>query len=374
MRESVTYFLPIERASLEEVQRQSRLIQENELAGCFGDSIPALLAVINRQRQIVYANRCLANFLKVDSVDALYGLRPGEALGCIHAYNTSCGCGTTEFCRTCGAAHAIIAGQSGRMDVQECRITRQNAEALDLKVWTNPVSLNGDSLLFFSALDISNEKRRQTLERIFFHDMLNTAGGLLGLTTILRHTPEEHSEDLKKKVSDLSQEIIDEIHMQRDLVAAENHELTVHLQDIETLDILWEIKERFQCQDLAYRRSLRINASQNIHFTSDPLLLKRILSNMVKNALEASREDDVITLGSLQIGQQVHFWVHNPQIIPQDVRLQVFQRSFSTKGQGRGLGTYAIRLIGEHYLKGQVSFTSTPEEGTIFSIFLPLNS
>jgi signal transduction histidine kinase len=57
--------------------------------------------------------------------------------------------------------------------------------------------------------------------------------------------------------------------------------------------------------------------------------------------------------------------------MPRDVQLQVFQRFFSTKGAGRGLGTYSIRLLTERYLKGNVSFTSSPEEGTTFRVCYP---
>ncbi len=56
--------------------------------------------------------------------------------------------------------------------------------------------------------------------------------------------------------------------------------------------------------------------------------------------------------------------------MPEDARLQVFQRSFSTKGPGRGLGTYRIRLLTEKYLKGRVSFATGPE-GTTFTAEYP---
>ena len=55
----------------------------------------------------------------------------------------------------------------------------------------------------------------------------------------------------------------------------------------------------------------------------------------------------------------------------QEAQLQVFQRSFSTKGRGRGLGTYSVKLLSERYLGGRVSFSSTPEAGTVFRLFLP---
>jgi CheY-like chemotaxis protein len=54
------------------------------------------------------------------------------------------------------------------------------------------------------------------------------------------------------------------------------------------------------------------------------------------------------------------------------VQLQMFQRSFSTKGRGRGIGTYSVKLLTEKYLKGRVAFTSDPLTGTTFSVMVPL--
>ncbi|MCC6352468.1 MAG: ATP-binding protein, partial [Verrucomicrobiae bacterium] len=63
--------------------------------------------------------------------------------------------------------------------------------------------------------------------------------------------------------------------------------------------------------------------------------------------------------------------VHNTGHMPRHVQLQLFKRSFSTKGEGRGLGTYSMKLLGEHYLRGTVDFTSTPESGTTFRVTFP---
>jgi sensor histidine kinase regulating citrate/malate metabolism len=51
--------------------------------------------------------------------------------------------------------------------------------------------------------------------------------------------------------------------------------------------------------------------------------------------------------------------------------LQLFQRSFSTKGEGRGLGTYSIKLLTERILNGKVSFTSSMDDGTTFRVLIP---
>ena len=107
-------------------------------------------------------------------------------------------------------------------------------------------------------------------------------------------------------------------------------------------------------------------------FLTDPTLLRRVVGNMVKNGLEGSAENETVRLSCQSSKTGIEFLVHNPQFMPRHVQLQVFQRSFSTKGKNRGLGTYSMKLLGEQYLRGKVSFTSYPEGGTTFRIWLPL--
>lgn len=52
----------------------------------------------------------------------------------------------------------------------------------------------------------------------------------------------------------------------------------------------------------------------------------------------------------------------------------VFQRSFSTKGEGRGLGTYSMNLIVRKYLRGKIDFLTGEKEGTTFYIGLPVKN
>ena len=105
---------------------------------------------------------------------------------------------------------------------------------------------------------------------------------------------------------------------------------------------------------------------------TDARLLARVLGNMVKNALEATPSGGVVTVRCTNPVGQVAFSVHNESVMPEEVRLQVFHRSFSTKARaGRGIGTYSMKLFGEHYLGGSVEFASRDGEGTTFTITLP---
>jgi sensor histidine kinase regulating citrate/malate metabolism len=87
---------------------------------------------------------------------------------------------------------------------------------------------------------------------------------------------------------------------------------------------------------------------------------------MVKNALEASKKGERVTLGCKEVENGIEFFVHNPDYIPPRIQLQIFNRSFSTKGKNRGLGTYSMKLLTEKYLQGRVSFVTDKEKGTTF--------
>jgi signal transduction histidine kinase len=78
-----------------------------------------------------------------------------------------------------------------------------------------------------------------------------------------------------------------------------------------------------------------------------------------------------VELGAEEHPDRFVFWCHNAQAIPRAIQLQLFQRSFSTKGPGRGIGTYSIRLLTERYLGGTVVLSSEPETGTRFELSFP---
>ena len=138
-----------------------------------------------------------------------------------------------------------------------------------------------------------------------------------------------------------------------------------------TSDLLDKILKGFECQEIAADKHLSVfDWSENIEIECDKLIIRRILVNLIKNALEASKEGQKIMLGCKLENEQIVFKVYNENVIPKDVHLQLYHRSFSTKGLGRGLGPYSVKLLTEKYLKGNVSFTSNNEEATALSAYI----
>jgi nitrogen-specific signal transduction histidine kinase len=390
-----TAFAPAEKAAQEEIRRQYQKLAELPFVRDFLDAVPNMSVVLNEQRQIVFANRAFAEFLGIkdggellgkshcEAFNCLYadvlGQRPGEAVGCIRSRMTEGGCGTTMFCKTCGAVISILNSQKLRtLDIQECRMIcgeeGPDEKALDLRVWSRPIDVQGEFFTVFSVVDISNEKRRKVLERIFFHDVLNTAGGVKGLADLLVETglSEAEIKDISSMISESADQLIEEISAQRMLSAAETGDLKVSTQELHSLELLYRIIRQFHSHSTARGKLLVVDEkAEHFEFVSDPVLLRRVLINLVKNALEAVSEGEVVTMGSFVDGDSVCFTVHDAAVMPPEVQMQVFSRSFSTKGSGRGLGTYSIKLISEKYLKGYASFVSNEKEGTRFTVRYP---
>jgi nitrogen-specific signal transduction histidine kinase len=368
-----TQFAPAKRASLGEIQRQAALFHGLNLLEDFVNSVPALLFIINNERQIVYANELVYETLSIKKKSELLGQRIGEAIGCIHATETSMGCGTTEYCRECGAVKSILISQKGTANEQECRIIRgQGLGALDFKIDCTPLKIQSESFTVFIATDIADRKRKEALQRVFFHDLLNIITGLQGYMELCPEANETERQEFITASHQLVMMLVNEITGQRELMNAEEGGVVTHPVPIQSINFLEDVKKLYEGYATVREMKLVISDnSDNVVVTTDKALLQRIVGNMIKNALEASARNDSITLGCISHNQEVEFWIHNKSFMPRDVQLQIFQRSYSTKGVGRGLGTYSMRLFGEKFLGGKLSFISSMNDGTTFRITLP---
>lgn len=369
-----TEFAPAERADQRSIEAANRAIASSAMLVTILDALPEQVYILNRQRQIVFGNRAATDLAESLGCTSVLGLRPGELLACRTALESASGCGTAEACRTCGAVQAILDAGGGQRSNQECRISRQadfGPEALDLRISATPFKWENEELVLFVANDIADEKRRQILERVFFHDIMNTAGGISSLAGMLSAGDLSFAE-VKDDLAIASDTLVQEIKSQRILVAAENNALAVRPGPLESGAFLDALVHTFRNHEVARGKLIRIAPGSAGHpFTSDDALLSRVVGNLLKNALEATDVGGTVTLACTTADAEITFTCHNPGAMPRNVQHQVFLRSFSTKGSDRGIGTYSIKLLTEKYLGGRVTFVSDEGRGTTFTIALP---
>lgn len=369
-----TYFAPAGRDAPEELKRRATLVQNTPLLQMIMDALPPPVVILNQHRQILACNRALLELLDVD-VEQLIGKRTGEVMGCTFSRGEPDGCGTTEHCLTCGAVAAVLESQQLRSRAtRECRLTLDttiDGGARDLRVTATAVEVHGELFTVCTIEDISQQKRLSVLGRIFFHDVLNTAGAVQGYVRLLEEELPTELEELRL-LGDLASRLIEEIESQRDLMAAEAGDLDMESGPVRPVELLEDLRTLYSGHPVAKRREIRLTDIWGGHLITDARLLARVLGNMIKNALEATDVGGTVVIRCVRQGKKVAFSVQNPSVMPEEVQLQVFQRSFSTKAKsGRGIGTYSMKLLGEHYLGGRVEFTSEQSTGTTFTITLP---
>ena len=374
-----TKFAPAERLSHDEIVRQNHELMISGLIMAVTESTNTYFMILNKYRQIIYANNELLDLINSTS-DKVLGQRPGEILNCVNSGKTEGGCGTHEFCRECGAVNAIMEALKGIPSKKECRITSKTSEgeyqSYDLSVKAYPFDLDRAQNILVSVLDISDKKRRDILERTFFHDILNDVSGIYGASYLLLNKDLNRDSEIYERASTIYNAVnglVEEIKSQQLLLAAETSELQLQLTETAIETLLESVTELVRYNNQACDCEIEMTVSSDITFSTDVTLLKRVLVNMVKNAAEASSKGEKVTVKAAAGEGRITFSVNNPKVMDEHVRRQVFQRSFSTKGTNRGIGTYSMKLLGENYLKGKVWFESSEPEGTTFYFELPFH-
>ncbi len=369
-----TYFAPAERADKEEFHKLKEMAAHDPLVQTILKAVGGFVLVLNEYRQIVSVSPELLQYLNDHQGKKADALRPGELFDCVHVPEGPGGCGTSPYCHQCGAVLAILASlDENRVADKECLMlsrTDNGVEAREFRVHTVPLPLRDRKFVVFVLHDISSLKRKEVMESLFFHDLGNILSSLLIWSESYRRI--SNPEKAISKIAVIAKQLENEIANQRTLLLAESNRLKMRLSAVEVFDLFGKLEWMFETQATGGRALKFEVLDRNASLQTDETLLSRVLANMVKNALEASGEGDIVKVSFFRKDDCPCFTVHNPSYIPGEIALQVFKRSFSTKApSGRGLGTYSMKLFGENYLKGEVSFTTSEADGTVFKISLP---
>ena len=368
-----TFFASAERSDAAKFTEQQQALVRAAFIDAVIQAMPDMVMILNEHRQIIAVNQRLLATFGVDDPALLIGNRPGEAISCVHSSEGPNGCGTAEKCSVCGAILTILSSQqTGEQAVGECRIVigLDGGTALDLETMATPLDVAEIPMTIFALRDISADKRRQVLERTFFHDILNTVGGIKGIAELLADndnlSPESESQ-YRSWMLDLSRNLAEEINQQQRLLIAERGDYVPDLKRFDVKEMLEDVCRLYNNHIRTPDRTIVLDVVSPCHLISDRPMLRRIVGNMMLNALEATPAGGTIRVFVVRDEGLLRIVVSNPGEIPYDVQLQLFKRSFSTKAStGRGIGTYSMKLFGERYLGGTVGFCCQDGETQFF--------
>ncbi|MGN1385955.1 MAG: ATP-binding protein [Bacillus sp. (in: firmicutes)] len=118
--------------------------------------------------------------------------------------------------------------------------------------------------------------------------------------------------------------------------------------------------------------SISLSLNDNIYVKIDPIELKQVLVNIIKNGVESMNAHNVIQINSCQIGNMARITISDQGIgMTKEQVEQLGTPFYSLKECGTGIGlTVCYNII--HKYKGEIEVESEPGVGTTFSIYLPL--
>ncbi len=362
-----TEFAPAERLPKEKIlDEYNKLLKSEIFNKQIFDKIPIIILILNKFRQVVFANDYFKKIVNIKNLDKILGLRPGEIFNCIHSDILKGGCGTTKFCQYCGAVNAILASIKGVSDVRECTITQKDGNTIFLEVSASPVEFSNNFYSLFSIKDISDEKRKLFLEKQLLNKFYNELTEIKIGSHVLKDM--EPDNEIIDALDDKIQKLIDEINFQKLILDAENYKLDINPIEINSGELLKEICETFNYSKI----KLKIEPdTSSVEFISDYNLLFLILKLTIEYGLKDA-QPEVISISAKPDKNNIIISIKTPKIIPPKIQYKLFQKDFLNIKESR-IGIYLMHLIAHRYLKGDVLVTYSQNEGTTFSIRLPLN-
>ena len=120
--------------------------------------------------------------------------------------------------------------------------------------------------------------------------------------------------------------------------------------------------------------TLNVSIGEDASFSFDSDQIKQVLYNLILNAVQASKEGQVVTVASEVIREQNVFRLmvtDEGEGIPTEIQERIFSPFFTTRPKGTGLGlSICARIVENHH--GSLELTTSSDTGTVFTIELPL--
>lgn len=175
----------------------------------------------------------------------------------------------------------------------------------------------------------------------------------------------------REKLNEYSNSLIEQIDVMSNIASAFSTYATMPAQKNEETDVC-----------MVTQLALDIFNESNIQYHEDAASLKvvfdrtqliRVVTNLVKNAIQASHPDreNTILVSIKHDDKNVYLTVSDKGtgVLPEN-ETKIFEPKFTTKNSGMGLGLAMVKQIVENF-KGTITMRTFYGEGTTFTVTLP---
>lgn len=262
----------------------------------------------------------------------------------------------------------------------ELELRRKDGSTVPVEARATVVNLPDGPVYLSAVRDISERNQLERLQRDFLamvtHDLRSPLTAVKGWTQLLRR---------RTDVDDRAQRTVARILTQVDqmerligdlaeLVRIEAGQLQVRRERTDLVELAHEQVALVQAQTGAH--TLRVESHDvSIAATVDRHRVGQVLQNLLINAVKYSPDGGSVTvrLGVVDREARIDVIDHGVGIPPDhlDRLFERFYRADVTGAGGLGLGLHITKMLVEAH-DGRISVTSTPGQGTTFTVALPL--
>lgn len=224
--------------------------------------------------------------------------------------------------------------------------------------------------------DITSEKEIEKAKEDFFHmimhDMRAPLSTLQGYTELLmkKLPPAPATDKYLRSMLYSSRRLRGMIDDILNTARLERGTLSLQPDSMDAGEIITRVRDNHE--PVAGPKSIKLSVhapAPAIRFTADPILLERVITNLVGNSLKFTPPGGSITLSSWESPEEVFFSVEDTGPgIPDDKKLSIFEKYFQMeehKHMGVGLGLAMCKMTVELH-KGRIWVESEVGKGSKF--------
>ncbi|WP_285905803.1 hybrid sensor histidine kinase/response regulator, partial [Pseudodesulfovibrio pelocollis] len=269
---------------------------------------------------------------------------------------------------------AMIGTSAGRHFCLEYRIQAKDGQWKWLRDRSISANTTGDETIISGiATDITEEKNleylKENFEMITHHDLRSPLSGIIGISRIMEQENEGSARELACAITDAATRMLDMLNRWMDLYKLEAGIFESTPTNVDIDKLLQSVMSTLLHSPAFQGANIRFTSCSTSIMT-DKVLLSTIVTNLLKNALEAGGADDLVHLDCQDDGDKLTIEVRNAQEVPPDIKPYFFEKFYSRgKRSGTGLGNFSAKLMTDA-LGGHISMTSSAEKGTLVRIKL----
>lgn len=150
------------------------------------------------------------------------------------------------------------------------------------------------------------------------------------------------------------------------------NEKRMNFEKISIGDLICKVVNSYKTVAERDKKVLQVDIEQPYQYIRcDTTSIRQVLSNLIKNALEATKDGDHIFVSVRALNGYTQIKISDTGVGIERERLsKIFEPFITTKSNGTGLGLAVVKSLVEAH-SGKIEVDSILGEGTIFTITLP---